>query len=688
MTGPRSPLASPERLLSLSAELNGAETVSTAIGRTTEFLETVFDRPAVSVCAYDATTETVTALRPDASSSSGVDGAPDRIPESIGKRVDERGDESLSDGAPEAAVDDSPPEPLQSEILVPVGGDRVLRVGLTEVEGPDDADVAVVEGIAANLERTLSRVDPRRSPAAGCDVARALFDRSDDPTFVSDADGTLVAVNRAAVELTGRDRRSLLGSRFAAVLGDSSAAVREHLDDAAAGASEPVATTFERARGGDLRVELASHRVDVDGTAHVRTVARGPSRGAELHRGRRGGPVGDDAAALRRLSELAVDFEEFDEAIERLLSLGCDHFGLDAGVLARVDGDDYEVDTAVDATGTHEAGAVYDLADTMCDATLAGDAAEPLAFADVAETDHRDHPAADSVVAYIGAPVVVGDGVYGTVNFSMRRPRVVPFRAEEREFVKLIAKWLGTEIRRRERFEELERYETILEAVDDPVYALDTEGRFTYVNDAAKREFGYGTEIVGERPSVGMKGPDVALAFFQAMATGHTACTTLHADSIGTVLSRLQNPPLQVPEQMIQELDIVCVQRQVQRGETRIRRNTNITEIGEGDGVQRNQLYRWDPTTDEFDVRGESRKLESLRRAKGWSATRLQAELRRRARFLAALVEADVRTYERVSAVIEQFQRRPEETLARVRSGAIGGDAARKPGDPGGGTRR
>nr|WP_284009246.1 type II/IV secretion system ATPase subunit [Halomicroarcula sp. YJ-61-S] len=43
----------------------------------------------------------------------------------------------------------------------------------------------------------------------------------------------------------------------------------------------------------------------------------------------------------------------------------------------------------------------------------------------------------------------------------------------------------------------------------------------------------------------------VALAFFQAMATGHAAYTTMHADSTETVLSRLQNPPLSVPEQMV-----------------------------------------------------------------------------------------------------------------------------------------
>jgi len=54
-----------------------------------------------------------------------------------------------------------------------------------------------------------------------------------------------------------------------------------------------------------------------------------------------------------------------------------------------------------------------------------------------------------------------------------------------------------TEQRERER--ELERYETIIQAVGDPVYTLDANGRFTFINDAMVRRFGYDAEeLVGE----------------------------------------------------------------------------------------------------------------------------------------------------------------------------------------------
>ncbi|WP_276272552.1 PAS domain S-box protein [Haloarcula litorea] len=54
-----------------------------------------------------------------------------------------------------------------------------------------------------------------------------------------------------------------------------------------------------------------------------------------------------------------------------------------------------------------------------------------------------------------------------------------------------------TERKLRER--ELERYETIVEAVGDPVYSLDDEGVFTYVNEAIEPMTGYSPDdLVGE----------------------------------------------------------------------------------------------------------------------------------------------------------------------------------------------
>jgi len=216
-----------------------------------------------------------------------------------------------------------------------------------------------------------------------------------------------------------------------------------------------------------------------------------------------------DADSLRRLHEVTGGTGGYEDAIDEVLELGCDHSGLERGIFSRIDGTDYEILSARDPSGTFADGEVLELEQTICESTIEVGRSETVAFADIEATEYRDHPAATGVGAYIAAPVIVDGDPYGTVNFSSETARPVRFRAAEREFVTLIAQWLSNEIEQRRRRTELERYETILEAVGDPVYALDTEGRFTFVNEAAQREFGYGDAVVGETVDIGMAQADI-----------------------------------------------------------------------------------------------------------------------------------------------------------------------------------
>ena len=58
---------------------------------------------------------------------------------------------------------------------------------------------------------------------------------------------------------------------------------------------------------------------------------------------------------------------------------------------------------------------------------------------------------------------------------------------------------------RKEREQELERYAGIIDAVGEPVYELDTRGRFTFVNEAFIEQSGYEEdELLGQHISIGM----------------------------------------------------------------------------------------------------------------------------------------------------------------------------------------
>jgi len=165
---------------------------------------------------------------------------------------------------------------------------------------------------------------------------------------------------------------------------------------------------------------------------------------------------------------------------------------------------------------------------------------------------------------------------------------------------------------------------------------------------------------------------DVALAFFQAMSTGHTAYTTMHADSTETVLSRLQNPPLNVPEQMVRELDIVAIQRQIFQGDRRVRRNLKITELGHGEGsIDTRDVYRWDPAEDAMEQHAESRNLADIMYMRGWDRERLETELERRQRLLRTLVAEDIAGYEAFTDIVRRYNTGPDEVMELVDAGEI-----------------
>jgi len=156
----------------------------------------------------------------------------------------------------------------------------------------------------------------------------------------------------------------------------------------------------------------------------------------------------------------------------------------------------------------------------------------------------------------------------------------------------------------------------------------------------------------------------VALTFFQAMGTGHTAYTTVHADSIETVLNRLQNPPLSIPTGMLQDLDIVSVQRQTFIGDRRVRRNAGVYELGvdqtDADEVSVTPVFEWDPTDDVHERVGDSPVLAEIAHDRGWSDAELDEEIRRRERVIEYLLEGGTTDYRAVAGTIQMYAKDPE----------------------------
>lgn len=163
-----------------------------------------------------------------------------------------------------------------------------------------------------------------------------------------------------------------------------------------------------------------------------------------------------------------------------------------------------------------------------------------------------------------------------------------------------------------------------------------------------------------------------ALTLFQAMSTGHITYATMHADSVASVVHRLENPPLNVPRNMLNALDLVSVQVQSRVGGQRIRRNKQLIEILDIDPRTRelitNDVFKWYAATDEIRYSGKSYILEEIMEERGWSDERMREELKRRQEILEWMRIKKLRNYKDVGKVLMSYYRDPDAIMTLVRA--------------------
>ncbi len=161
-----------------------------------------------------------------------------------------------------------------------------------------------------------------------------------------------------------------------------------------------------------------------------------------------------------------------------------------------------------------------------------------------------------------------------------------------------------------------------------------------------------------------------ALTLFQAMSTGHTTFSTMHADSVASAIHRLENPPISVPRTMIQALDIISIQAQIYVKGQRARRSTKIVEITDIDPVTKNirtnDIFVWNPMNDVIERVGESKSLKDIQTRRGWTAPELKAELVRRQKVLEYLIDNKITDFKAIATIIHAYEATPEKVMEKL----------------------
>lgn len=161
-----------------------------------------------------------------------------------------------------------------------------------------------------------------------------------------------------------------------------------------------------------------------------------------------------------------------------------------------------------------------------------------------------------------------------------------------------------------------------------------------------------------------------AVTLFQAMSTGHTSFSTLHAPNVERTIKRLENRPIEVPKSMIPTLDAVVVQSFTRTGEERQRRITEIQEIGnydsESNSIQTNLLFKWQSKEKEFQKLSNSINLKLISDELGLPYEEVRHEVNLRTKILTKMIENDVRSYKEVVRSIKRFQKRKNDLFKEL----------------------
>ena len=158
---------------------------------------------------------------------------------------------------------------------------------------------------------------------------------------------------------------------------------------------------------------------------------------------------------LRQFHDIVSDQSlSFDNKTQKLLTFGLNVFNLDLAIISKVEDQCYTVLYAVTPNNDLAIGTQFDLQGTYCTHTLKAGSA--LAFHNVSQSEIADHPcfANFQLESYIGAPIKIGNEVFGTVNFSSADSSPV-FTDQTYDYIELFAQWLGAEFARNQTKDRL-----------------------------------------------------------------------------------------------------------------------------------------------------------------------------------------------------------------------------------------
>jgi PAS domain S-box-containing protein len=238
--------------------------------------------------------------------------------------------------------------------------------------------------------------------------------------------------------------------------------------------------------------------------------------------------------AIRSLYEAASNAGlSLDNRIQTVLELGCRRFQLPIGVVTDVRGDELEL-THICAPNTNcfKPGMHLPLCESYCGTTLK--VREVVCFEHAGASEWSDHPGYKKLglECYIGTILAGEEQTYGTICFLGPEPYPNRFSQADKDFLRLMARWVSGELERRGSDQALKEQEALLRSVietaTDAIFMKDRDGSYRFINSAGALVIGKPTtEIIGKKDS-DIFPPDTANRLMtddQEILSGSAQCT-------------------------------------------------------------------------------------------------------------------------------------------------------------------
>ena len=166
-----------------------------------------------------------------------------------------------------------------------------------------------------------------------------------------------------------------------------------------------------------------------------------------------------------------------------------------------------------------------------------------------------------------------------------------------------------------------------------------------------------------------------AEVLFEAINTGHSVYSTLHANTAEETYRRLANPPIGIPVALMSDLQLITVMHRDRR--KNIRRVLQVAELAAGSGLEEtridmNTVFRWIPGDDKIIKMSKSyRAVNDVKLFTGMVDNDIENDLKEKTKVLDYLVANKINDVNSVGRIVSEYYTNPKETLGKIKSGRL-----------------